>query len=104
MVLFGYQDLAKNPMSGMREYASAPIEPASEKDGTRAWQKFTLTRALRSQDAGASEIEMGVGLAILVERTTPGDLAVPPGARAYLQIDDVEISFTPRPRNDDVKV
>ena len=61
-------------------------------------------RALRSQDAGASEIEMGVGLAILLERTTAGDLEVATGTRAWLQFDDVEISFTPRPRNDDVKV
>jgi len=104
MVLFGYQNLAKDPLGGMREYASVPIEPVDEKGPSSAWQRFTLTRALRSQDAGASEIEMGVGLAILLERTTAGDLAVPAGARAWLQFDDVEIRFAPRPRNDDVKV
>ncbi|MGE5192758.1 MAG: DUF1501 domain-containing protein [Deltaproteobacteria bacterium] len=104
MVLFGYRDLAKNLLSGMREYASVPIEPAFEQEQASAWQRFTLDRALRSQDAGASEIEMGVGLAILLERTTPGDLPIPAGARAYLAIDDIEIAFTPRPRNDDVKV
>jgi hypothetical protein len=104
MVLFGYRDLAKNLLNGMREYVSVPIETAFDSGAAPGWQKFTLTRALRSQDAGASEIEMGVGLAILLERTTPGDLAVPFGFRAYLAIDDVEISFTPRPRNDDVTV
>jgi len=104
MVLFGYRDLAKNLLNGMREYVSVPIDIAFEADAASGWQKFTLTRALRSQDAGASEIEMGVGVAILLERTTPGELPVPSGFRAYLAIDDVEISFTPRPRNDDVMV
>jgi len=104
MVLFGYQNLAKDPLAGMREYVSVAIEPSYEKDRPNGWEKFSLTRALRSQDAGASEIEMGVGLAILLERTTAGDLEVAAGSRAWLQFDDIEISFTPRPRNDDVKV
>jgi hypothetical protein len=104
MVLFGYRDLAKNLSNGMREYVSVPMDVAFEAGATPDWRKLTLSRALRSQDAGASEIEMGVGLAILLERTTPGDLAIPSGARAYLAVDDVEISFTPRPRNDDVTV
>jgi hypothetical protein len=104
MVLFGYRDLGKNLLNGMREYVSVPINVAMERNDGPGWQKVTLTRALRSQDAGASEIEMGVGLAILLERTTPGDLVIPSGFRAYLAIDEVEISFTPRPRNDDVTV
>ena len=103
LVLFGYRDLTKDPTKGMREYVSVPFEPifADKADGYR---KVTLTRALRSQDAGASEIEMGVGVAILVERRTPGELTIPAGARAFVRIDDVEFGFVPRPRNDDVMV
>jgi hypothetical protein len=104
MVLFSYQNLAKDLLAGMREYVSIPIEPVYDKERLNDWQRFTLTRALRSQDAGASEIEMGVGLAILIERTSAGDLAVPAGARCWIQLDDVTITFIPRPRNDDVKV
>ncbi|MBI3862696.1 MAG: DUF1501 domain-containing protein [Planctomycetia bacterium] len=104
IVLFGYRDLAKNLLSGLREYASVPIELALPADRGETDAKITLSRALRSQDAGAAEIEMGVGLAIILERTTPGDLAVPGNARAFVQVDGVEISFVPRPRNDDVKV
>jgi hypothetical protein len=104
IVLFGYRDLAKNMLNGMREYESVPIELALPKDPAEAITRFTLTRALRSQDAGASEIEMGVGLAIILEKTSPGELAVPAGARAFLQIAQVEVSFVPRPRNDDVRV
>ncbi|HEY2250581.1 MAG TPA: DUF1501 domain-containing protein [Planctomycetaceae bacterium] len=102
LALFGYRDLAKNMLNGMRDFAETAIELAFE--SPNAYREITLTRALRSQDAGAAEIEMGVGLAVILERTTAGDLAIPAGVRGFVQIDDVEVSFTPRPRNDDVKV
>jgi len=103
LVLFGYRDLTKDPAKGMREYASVPLEPAFA-DKAEGYRKVTLTRALRSQDGGASEIEMGVGIAIVVEPRTPGELTIPAGARAFVRVDDVEIGFVPRPRNDDVTV
>jgi hypothetical protein len=63
-----------------------------------------LSARLRSQDDSANEIEMGVGLAVLLEKTSPGVLDLPLGSRAWLALDDVEIRFTPRPRNDNVRV
>jgi len=104
LTLFGYRDLAKNVLNGTRDYAETAIELAFDPSRPNAYREFTLTRALRSQDAGAAEIEMGVGLAIVLERTTAGELAIPVGARGFVQIDDVEVAFKPRPRNDDVKV
>jgi hypothetical protein len=104
MVLFGYRDLAKNLLRGMRVYATVPIDLVPPKNPAETGEPITLTRALRSQDAGAAEIEMGVGLAIILEKTTPGDWVVPTGISAFLKISNVEISFVPRPRNDDVKV
>jgi len=104
LVLFGYRDLAKDPLKDLREFASVPIELAADESRRGSYQKVSLVRALRSQDAGAAEIEMGVGLAVVLERVTAGEFSVPAGCRAFLQIDDVEISFVPRPRNDDVKV
>jgi hypothetical protein len=104
IALFGYRDLAKNLLKGTRDYAETAIELSFEQGQPNDYREFTLIRTLRSQDGGASEIEMGVGLAIVLERTTAGELAIPAGARAFVQIDDVEVVFTPRPRNDDVKV
>lgn len=104
LVLFGYRDIAKNPLQGFREFESVPIALQTEREMSHDYRPVTMTRALRSQDAGAREIEMGVGLAILLERTTPGELAVPHGCRAFVQIDDVEVQFVPRPRNDNVTV
>jgi hypothetical protein len=103
LVLFGYRDLAKDATKGMREFASLALRPPLA-DRAAGYQMATLTRKIRSQDDGASEIEMGVGLAVVVEKTTPGALTVPASSRAFLRIDDVEVSFTPRPRNDDVTV
>lgn len=103
LVLFGYQNLEKNPWSGVREYASTPIDLASENKAD-AYRRVSLTRKVRSQEAGAAEIEMGVGVAVLLERSAPGELAIPAGLRAFVQVDDVEFEFVPRPRNDDVIV
>jgi hypothetical protein len=64
----------------------------------------TLTQRLRSQEASATEIEMGVGIAMIVEKVTPGDLSIPAGQRMMVYVDDVAIGFIPRARNDDVTV
>jgi hypothetical protein len=104
LVLLGYRELTKNPRNGFREHASSPIPLGGSGVSPGAYRPMTLTRKLRSQEGGAAEIEMGVGIAILLERKTAGALDVPAGARAYLQIDDVALEFVPRPRNDDVMV
>jgi hypothetical protein len=101
LVLFGYKELTKDAAKGRREYESVAFDPpfAEELGG---YQKVTLTRKLRSQDGGASEIEMGIGVAVIVERKTPGALAIPAGRRAFIRVDDVELAFVPRARNEDV--
>ncbi|MCE9566792.1 MAG: DUF1501 domain-containing protein [Planctomycetes bacterium] len=102
LVLFGYTDLTKTPAK-RREFESVAIVPefADKADG---YQKVTLTRKLSSQDGGANEIEMGVGMMIVLEKMTPGELAISAGHRAFVRVDDVTIGFVPRPRNDDVTV
>jgi Protein of unknown function (DUF1501) len=104
LVLFGYDSLAKNPSKSFREYASAPIALLPEKEVGSAYREISVTRALRSQDGGASEIEMGVGIAVILEMTAAQPLAIPAGMRAWLNIDDVTVRFVPRPRNDNVTV
>ena len=97
-VLFGYRNLDKDPTKGWREFAAVPIEPLFGD----TIQTVKLTRKLRSQDDGASEIEMGVGLAIVAERKTAGPLDVSAGRRAFLCVDAVQFEFVPRARNDNV--
>lgn len=103
VMLFGYTELSKNPLKPRREFASAEINPVwTPEDGTL--QVVELTRKLRSQESGANEIEMGVGLAVLVEKKSPEVYPILPGQSAFLAIDRFEFSFVPRPRNDDVTV
>ena len=78
LVLFGYTEPTKDPTKGMREFASVPLRPPLA-DTPGGYEKVVLIRKLRSQDNGASEIEKGVGLAMVVEKTTAGAGASPPG-------------------------
>ncbi len=103
LVLFGYQELTKNALKGRRDFATVEFKPIRA-TAASDYQTVSLTQKLRSQESGASEIEMGVGLAILIERITAGDLTIPAGSRAMVCVDDVVVEFVPRPRNDDVKV
>ena len=102
LVLFGYRDLAKNPLAGYREFASVPVDLDFDRGGE--YRELRLKRKLRSQDDGANEIEMGVGLALELTKSSPGTLRVPPGLGSWLCVDDFELRFVPRPRNDTVRV
>jgi len=103
LVLFGYKDLSKDPTKERREFAAVEFKPPLAKSAMD-YTEVKLTHRLRSQEGGASEIEMGIGIAIVVEKATPGILSIPAGQRLMVYIDDVEIRFVPRPRNDDVTV
>ncbi|HUY93380.1 MAG TPA: DUF1501 domain-containing protein [Pirellulales bacterium] len=102
LVIFGYVDLKKDPHQ-MRVYANVPFVPAyCEADEVR-YQRFEALATLRSQDAGAAEIERGVGVSLFVEKTTPGNLPLT-GEFAWFSFDDAELAFNPRPRDDSVQV
>ncbi|MFM7160600.1 MAG: hypothetical protein ACKO3P_09535, partial [Planctomycetaceae bacterium] len=102
LVLFGYRDLAKNPLAGYREFASVAVDLDFDLGGE--YRELRLKRRLRSQDDGANEIEMGVGLALELTKSSPGTLQVPAGRACWLCVDDFELRFLPRPRNDTVRV
>ena len=102
-VLFGYKEPTKDLRLGMREFARVPVDLEFD-DELGVYREVRLSARLRSQDDSANEIEMGVGLVIVLEKTSPGVLQLPAGSRAWLAVDDVGIRFTPRPRNDNVRV
>ena len=103
LVIFGYKDLKKDPRN-VREYASAVIRPPFADGRKGAYKQFEVAATLRSQDGGAMEIERGVGVAVIVEKTTPGEVDAAKafgGKPAFIRIDDAALRFVPRPRNDD---
>ena len=104
MAIFGYTDMSKDPRRP-RLYASVPFEPPLAQAGVAAYQRFEASAMLRSHDAGASEIEMGVGVAVIVELTAQGPLDLAAlGGHILLRFDDAELAFNARPRDDNVKV
>ncbi len=106
LVLFGYQDLSKDP-NKVREFASTTFVPdfvSAGVDGKPAYQRVDAVAVLRSQDGGAYETSRGVGVAIVVEKITPGDLDLTGLPAAFLRIDDVDLEFQARPRDENVKI
>ena len=101
--VFGYQDEAKDPLRP-RVFAAADFVPAYAGAKEGDYEKVELAVVLKSQDDGAFHLSRGVGVAIVVEKTTPGVLNVPAGVAAFLRVDDVSLRFVPRPRNDEVQV
>jgi hypothetical protein len=104
LVLFGYRDGRKDPRHG-REFASIVILPPWVPPGQPGPPaRFALSARLRSQDDGALELSRGVGVVLVVEKTSPGRLEPAAGQQAFVCLDAVELRFLPRPRNDDVQV
>lgn len=102
LVIFGYQDLAKDPTK-VREFASAPFQPPFGGDKGEVWDTFTLSVILKSQDDGAFHLSRGIGVAIMVNKTTSESINLEDG-HGFVRVDDVAVAFNPRPRNDDVQV
>jgi hypothetical protein len=106
LVIFGFVDLKKDHRQH-RVFATTDFQPTWSEAGQPKYDRFQVTATLRSQDSGAMETSRGIGVAVIVETVTPGVLEFPLGPsepRAFIRIDDVELSFNPRPRDDKVTV
>lgn len=108
LVIFGFADGRRDP-ARIREFASATFQPPYAAAGSAAYGRFEVSAALRSQDDGAFETSLGVGVAVVVEKTTPGVLnlrpsAGQPPAKALIRIDDTKLDYVARPRDETVKI
>ncbi len=102
LMLFRYATAAKDP-SAVQVLASEAFTPSFNPDGRP--QPFTISAFLGSLTPGANfAIGNGLGVAIVVERSTPGVItaaAVGQGS-AQLHIERVSLEFDPRKRDDAV--
>jgi hypothetical protein len=105
LVIFGFHDLKKDHRE-QRVFAKSEFKPVWCAKGKPNYELFEVQATLRSQDGGANETSMGVGAAIVVEKVTPGAVAFNDAQQsaAFIRIDDVELDFNPRPRDDSVMV
>lgn len=100
LIIYGYHDLKKDPRR-RREFARLEFDPPYGRVPAD-YRLFTLAVTLRSQDDGAMELSKGIGAAVVVERRNRG--ALPVMSSAFLVLDDAELAYNPRPRNEDVTV
>ncbi len=104
LVIFGFVDLQKDHRQ-QRVFASYDFQPAWSEPLKARWERFEVSAKLRSQDGGAMETSRGIGVAVIVEKTSPGELALPAGSPiALVRIDDADLKFDARPRDDSVTV
>jgi hypothetical protein len=98
LVLFRFRDSKKDPRN-VQELASTEFRPAFGKLGN-----FQVDRFLGSRGAGANfAIGNGLGVAVLVEKKTPGPLCLPgtEPRQAALLIRSVKLEFSAAPRDEE---
>jgi hypothetical protein len=102
LVLFRYANVNKDPNQAT-VLAAAEFRPTFGVAATT----FEVNRFLGSMIPGANfPIGNGLGVAVVLEKTSPGTLALPgPGPfQAFLRIHSVSLEFNARPRDDSVTV
>lgn len=93
LVFYGYLDGQKKDLGNIREFQRLPLIFENGRAKARLGQR------LRSQDDGASEIERGVGVMILVESP-----AMSESSEFEILVESVHVRFDPRPRDENVTV
>ncbi len=89
--IFQYLQPAKNPQQ-RRELASTEIRPSFRNETISSSDPFVLEKYLGNPGANFS-FGLGIGMAVIVERSTDGPLNLPPRTDAYLRIDRVDVRF-----------
>jgi hypothetical protein len=102
LLLFRFVDAGKDPRR-VTVLASADFRP--EFGDGKAAGTHSIDRFLGSTQPGANfAIGNGLGVAVVVEKTSPGTLELPGRGphRAFVRLHGVSLEFDPRPRDDSV--
>lgn len=106
IVIYRYTQMTKDPTQ-REELSSAEIRPPfyAETDSAKS-AEFELTKRLDSAKPGQNfSIGKGLGVAIIVEKTTDGSVELPDReAGAFIRVDRAELEFDSRTINNDVTV
>ncbi|HZL88528.1 MAG TPA: DUF1501 domain-containing protein [Pirellulaceae bacterium] len=104
LTFFEYTDAAKKATL-RKELASAPIVPEYSAGPIPRYQPFSLSKEFINPTPGQNfSFGLGLGIAVIVEKTSDGLLELPAGKQAALAIGGIELVFTGKPRDDEVKV
>ena len=88
-----------------KELASIPFVPRFMEGSQDGYDAFLLEKVFENPTPGANfSFGLGMGIAIVIEKTSAGVLTVPAAEAVYLRIDDVTVEFTGKARIETVKV
>jgi hypothetical protein len=100
ILFFQYTAFPKTPLQA-KELASLVLEPRFAEENT--FQSFELSKTFVNPKPGANfSFGLGLGVAVVLEKTSAGELTIPPGHRAGVLLDEVRVEFDGKPRNDKV--
>jgi hypothetical protein len=97
LILFRFRDTTKDPREAM-ELAAREFQPEFGKAG-----RFSLDRFLGSRGGGVNfPIGNGLGVAVIVEKRTPGQLSFPDGEAHHsaVRVRSVRLDFSAVPRDE----
>ena len=107
LCLFQFSETAKSPVD-RKELAAVNFVPPISDEKSLDFETFSVEKVFVNPKPGSNfSFGLGLGIAVVVEKTSPGELELPAyvtAQHALLQIDHVQLDFTGKERNADVKV
>ena len=104
LAIYRYTHMSKDPRK-RQEFISQPFQPKFAPPGQASPQTIHVGKVLDTDRPGSNfPIGMGFGVAVFLDKTSPGVLVPPPGSWAHLRIDRVRLEFNSRTINDKVVV
>lgn len=99
IVIFGFLDDSRD-VRKIREYASQKIEPDFAGPYESSYKKFSVSVELKSQQDDARQLDHGIGVAVILEKTSAGVLDLAASSerqQGFVRLDDVELEYVPAP-------
>ena len=105
LILFQYTDPSKKA-TARKEHAATVFTPKWSEPGTATFEKIELVKEFVNPKAGDNfSFGRGLGIAVVIEKTADEPLELPAGElSALVRLKSFELTFTGKPRNEDVKV
>jgi hypothetical protein len=105
VVLFQYTDPSKRA-TARQEHVAVSFVPTWAEAAAPQWQVVEVVKEFINPNPGANfSFGRGLGVALIVEKTADGPLDLPATPlTAVLRVKQFDLTFTGKPRNEDVKV
>ncbi|MCY2966150.1 MAG: hypothetical protein NT069_21390, partial [Planctomycetota bacterium] len=91
LCLFQFTEPAKSAKN-RRELATVDFRPTFHPESSTGFETFVVEKYLGTP-GGNFSFGLGIGMAVIVERSTPGVLDLPAHAAAFLRVDEATVRF-----------